>query len=139
MSLASGSGFFLQGIRNILRNEDSITILSEASNVKEVEKCLVEIKPDFLFLDNRAIKLTIKKLLNLISKKSPGVRVILFDNNGEGLHKPQSKNKANSSDIIYLNKEINSSKLIEIIKTQTTIFQLKRHHSRLTKMASSQK
>lgn len=67
MSLASGSGFFLQGIRNILRNEDSITILSEASNVKEVEKCLVEIKPDFLFLDNRAIKLTIKKLLNLIT------------------------------------------------------------------------
>lgn len=60
IALASGSGFFLEGIRNILRDENCITILSEASNVKEVERHLIETKPDFLFLDNRTIKINIK-------------------------------------------------------------------------------
>ena len=128
IALASASGFFIQGIRNILRGEDSVKIAYEASNAKEVEKCLVEIKPDCLFLDNRTIKISNKKLLNLITKEGPNIRVILFGNNVEEVSEPirqgsstalitgsgqvQLNDENKSSSIIYLTKETDSSQLI---------------------------
>lgn len=127
IDLASGSGFFLEGIRNVLREVDSVKIVYEASNAKEIEKCLVEMRPDCLFLDNRAINMSIRRLLSLITKKSPGIRVVLFGNNVKDIHellrqssgKAQSNDENKSSNIICLTKETNSSQLIELIRNSS--------------------
>lgn len=108
MVLASNSSLFLDGMGRIIENEGNIKIAAQASNPKEVEKCLVEIKPGFLFIDNTTLDLNIDKLLNIIKKKSPGTRIILFDD--------QNEVRSNSPNITYITKKINSSDLINTIK-----------------------
>jgi DNA-binding NarL/FixJ family response regulator len=106
--LASGSKLFLDGIGRIIRNESNIEIVVEASDHKEVEKCFREIKPKFLFIDNTTLDLDIGKLSNLINRKSPDTRLILFDN--------YRGDKPIFSNVIYINKGINSEELINTIK-----------------------
>ena len=108
MVLASNSSLFLDGMGRIIENEGNIKVAALASNPKEIEKCLTEIKPGFLFLDNTTLDFDIDKLLNIIKKKSPGTRVILFSDQGQD--RPTSPN------ITYITKKINSTDLISIIK-----------------------
>lgn len=106
MVLASGSGFFSEGIREILADRSNIKIVAEASDPKEVEKCLDKIKPEFLFLDNITLNLNIDKLLNIIWEKSPNTKVLLLGN--------QTERKLASRNVIYVTEETDSSKLIHI-------------------------
>ncbi len=108
--LASSSKLFMEGIRRILAGESDIKIAAEVSNHKDIEKQVFEIKPRFLFIDNRILKLDVQKLLNLITKKSPHTKVILLDNH--------SDNEINSPNLICVTKESNSSELINIIKNK---------------------
>ncbi len=109
--LASDSRFFLGGIRKILESTGDIQILAEASELSEVEKCLVELKPEFLFLDNRLLKLDITKILSLIVQKRLCLKLILLDDKEHAL--------PSSAGVIKITKETDSSKLIEIIKGKT--------------------
>jgi DNA-binding NarL/FixJ family response regulator len=130
--LASSSKLFLEGIQKILEDEGSIKIVAKISNPEEVEKCLCEIKPKFLFLDNRTLNLDIHKLSNLITKKSPDTKVILFSD--------YIKNGFTFPNAIYVTKEVSSLELIDIIKgldkgvvtKETTGVESARHE--LTKM-----
>lgn len=109
MVLVSNSSLFIDGMSRIIDNEGNIKIAAQASDSKEVEKCLAQIKPSFLFLDNTALDLDINRLLSIIKKKSPNTRIILFgDQNQDG---PISPN------ITYISKKINSADLISIIKS----------------------
>lgn len=110
--LASDSKFFIGGIRKILESAGDIQVLAEASECREIEKCLCETKPGFLFLDNRRLKLDIIKLLCLIDEKSLSSKVILLDDHEYRVHTPLN--------LIHITKGINSSKLIEIIRGKTT-------------------
>ncbi|MGE5444573.1 MAG: hypothetical protein ACM3SR_08220, partial [Ignavibacteriales bacterium] len=78
----------------------NIKIVAEASDPKEVEKCLDKIKPEFLFLDNITLNLNIDKLLNIIWEKSPNTKVLLLGN--------QTERKLASRNVIYVTEEINS-------------------------------
>ncbi len=111
MVLASGSGFFSEGICKILAGRSNIKIVAEASDPKEVEKCLDKIKPEFLFLDNTTLNLDIGNLLNAIKEKSPNTKVILFGN--------RTERKLASRNVIYVTEETNSSKLIHTIRRKT--------------------
>lgn len=106
--LASGSRFFLEGVANILKSEANVKILARASNGTEIINYINALKPDFLFLDNRTLKLNFHNLSNLIDIESPNTKVILFGY--------QDKNDKPSK-IIYLAKETDASKLMEILKT----------------------
>ncbi len=108
MVLASNSLLFIDGMSRIIENEGNINIAAQASDPKEVEKCIVEIKPGFLFLDNTTLDLNINRLLNIIKKRSPNTRVILFGD--------QDQDRPLSSNITYITKKINSTELINIIK-----------------------
>lgn len=108
MVLASNSLLFIDGMSRIIENEGNIKIAAQASDPKEVEKCIVEIKPGFLFLDNTTLDLNINRLLNIIKKRSPNTRVILFGD--------QDQDRPLSSNITYITKKINSTELINIIK-----------------------
>lgn len=108
MVLASNSTLFLDGMGRIIENEGNINIAAQALDPTEVEKCILEIKPGFLFLDNTTLDLNIKKLLNIIKKKSPDTRIILFGD--------QSQDKLTSPNVTYIPKNINSTDLIHIIK-----------------------
>ena len=96
-----------------------MNIVYESSSSKGVGKCLVKLRPDFLLLD-RTIKISFIKLLNLITKKCPNTRVILFSSDENWRQVPQSKSRVNSSNIISLAKETHSSELIEIIKNSNS-------------------
>lgn len=108
MVLASNSLLFMDGMSRIIGNEGNIKIAAQASDPKEVEKCIVEIKPGFLFLDNTTLDLNVNRLLNIIKKRSPNTRVILFGD--------QDQDRPVSSNITYITKKINSTELINIIK-----------------------
>lgn len=106
--LASNSKLFLDGMARILEYEGNIKIASQASDLKEVEKCLAEMKPRFIFLDNTTLDLDTDHLLNIIKKKNPETRIILFGN--------QEQVTTTSPNLTYITKNINSSDLINIIK-----------------------
>jgi DNA-binding NarL/FixJ family response regulator len=107
--LASSSRYFLEGISNVIRAKSAdIEVITETFKQK-IEKHLAQIKPRFLFLDNRMLNHDIKHLFGLISKKSPNTQVILFKNKNKRV-------KLDSPKVIYITKKTNSSELIKIIK-----------------------
>ncbi len=110
--LASSSKLFLEGLRRILESENDIHIAAEVSNPKDIERYVTEIKPGFLFIDNRILNLDVEKLLNLMTKKCLYCKVILLDNQPEAYLK--------FPNVIHVNKESNSSELINIIKSQNS-------------------
>ena len=107
--LVSESRLLLEGVYRVLRYEINIKIVAETSRSKEIEKYLIIIKPDILFIDSRTVKPNIHCLLNLIDEKSPHTKVILYDNDTE--------NEFNSPNVINIPEENSPSELIHIIKT----------------------
>lgn len=107
--LASGSKLFLEGLQRVLENSGDMKIVAHASSPEEVERCLTNVKPKVLLLDNRALELSVQKLSNLIAKGSPDTKVILFGDHFEG--------ESAIHNAIYVNKDTDSSELIHIIKS----------------------
>jgi DNA-binding NarL/FixJ family response regulator len=116
VALWSGSGLFIERIRNILSEVVWARIVYESSNAKAIEKCLVQLRPDCLLLDSGTINISFIKLLNLITEKSPDTRVIIFSSDENWRRISQFQSKVNSSNIICLAKETGSSEVIQIIK-----------------------
>jgi DNA-binding NarL/FixJ family response regulator len=110
--LASSSRLFLEGIRRILEGENHIQIAAEVSNPKDIEKYVTEIKPGFIFIDNRILNLDIEKIVTMMTKKCPDSKVILLDN--------QTELEPKFSNVIHVTKESNSSELINIIKSKSS-------------------
>ena len=106
--IASSSNLFLEGIRRILQGERDIRTVAEASNPKDIEKHVTDLRPTLLFVDNRMLNLDIYDLLKLIERKSPNTRVILLGEQGE--------EQVDSPNITYITKETGSSELISIIR-----------------------
>ncbi|HWP93356.1 MAG TPA: response regulator transcription factor [Thermodesulfobacteriota bacterium] len=108
IALASRSQFFLQGIKRILQDEGDIKIVAEVIDSKEVKKCIKEIKPDFIFIDNRTPEFSIQDQLNSLINKNCTTRFILFDTyRGE---------KHFSRNIVYISREAGSKELIESVR-----------------------
>src|ERR1700739_451712 len=80
MVLASGSSLFLEGIRKILQDMGNIRVVAEALDCEEIEKYIAEIKPEFLFIDNKTLKVDTHSLSSLIIKRSPDTKIIIFGN-----------------------------------------------------------
>lgn len=111
MVLASTSKFFIEGMQKILKDERDIETTGVASSLEGIKELLDEIKPDFLFLDNRTIKLDINHILNLIINYDLNTKLILFLNH--------IKFELPSPNVIYITKETDSRELIEIIKRKS--------------------
>jgi DNA-binding NarL/FixJ family response regulator len=107
--LASDSNFFIEGMRKILQSTGEISILAQASEYREIEKYLARIKPQFLFVDNRMLKLDITKLLLLKNGRSHAKKVIVLDDDKE-------ERTYTALNLVYITKETNSSELIKIIR-----------------------
>jgi len=99
--LASPSKFFLEGINRVLRNEKGIIIVWLAHDQEEIEKNLERIKPDILFIDNRALKFDVPRILPLINS---GTKLILLGD--------RSTAELGLPNIIYLTRHTSSSELI---------------------------
>ena len=108
MIFVSRSKFFLEGMSRVLeQNSNGIKIITKSSG-RGIKSLLSEVKPEFLFLDNRSFQHDIIKLTDLIFKEAPHTKVIMF--------RSQTKHKTSSPNIIYINKRTTSSELISIIK-----------------------
>ena len=114
MILASDSNFFMGGMRKILQSTGEIRILAEASEYAEIGKSLARIKPEFLFVDNRMLKLDITKLLFLKNERSPSTKIIVLDD--------QEVRACTALNLVYITKETNSSKLMKIIRDRKGTF-----------------
>jgi DNA-binding NarL/FixJ family response regulator len=108
LALVSNSQFFLDGIKKILGNEEDIKVVAEASDLAEIKECIKELRPDFLFIDNRTLEPNIHNHLSLLNDKNCFTKVILFD--------IYHRNKPTFPNIIYISKEINSGRLIGIMR-----------------------
>jgi RNA polymerase sigma factor (sigma-70 family) len=107
--LVSRSNLFLEGVYKLLESQSDIKIATETLNPREIKKYLTEIKPEFLFLDNRAIKLNIHRLSDSIAESNPDTKVILFGNHTE--------NETNSPNVIFISDRTSSSELIQTLKS----------------------
>ena len=107
--LVSRSKLFLEGAYKLLEHENNINIITEALNSREIKEYITKISPEFIFLDNRSLKLNVHKLLNLIAQRSPNTKIILFSNH--------IGNEPNSPDVIHISEKTSSSELIQTIKT----------------------
>jgi chemotaxis response regulator CheB len=108
MVLASKSRFLVEGIQRSLLDRCGLRIVGEAFTRQELKRYITQLKPDFLFLDNRAFGLNLHSLLGLITGKSPSTKVILL--NGQNRESPDYSN------LICIGKEAGTSELIRIIK-----------------------
>jgi DNA-binding NarL/FixJ family response regulator len=106
--LASNSKLFLEGIGSILEEDNDIKVAAKVSNYDELVTHVTEIRPKFLFLDNRTLDVDINEILSLVDNKVIDTKVILL-----GI---ENEKKVNLPNVIYLNKETNSSELIHAIK-----------------------
>lgn len=106
--LASNSKLFLEGIGSILEEDNDIKVAAKVSNYDELATHVAEIKPKFLFLDNRTLDVDIDEILSLVDKEVIDTKVILLGIDNE--------KRVNFPNVIYLNKETNISELIHAIK-----------------------
>lgn len=105
--LASSSKLFLQGIHKILESDAGIVILASASSYEELKTCLIQLKPEFLFIDNTTLEINVHNILNLISK-STGTKIILFRN--------QIENEVRLPDVLFVTEKTSTFDLIQILK-----------------------
>ena len=111
MIFVSRSKFFLEGMgRALEKKSNDLKVLTRTSS-RGIKSLLSEIKPEFLFLDNRSFQQDIIKLTDLIFKEAPHTKVIMFSGQ-------QTKYKISSPHVIYINKRTTSSELISIIKRE---------------------
>lgn len=110
--LASSSNLFIEGIRKILTGEKEIEVVAETSSPKEIEKFVIELKPHFLFIDNRMLNLDVQELLVHVGKKSPDTYFIVLDNHSK--YQPE----LDLPNVTYITREMDSSELIGIIKRE---------------------
>ncbi len=111
--LASGSRLLMEGMRKIIESGTNLEVVAEVFNSREVKRSLDKMKPEFLFLDNRTPNLDINKLLDFMNKKGLETKVILFGD--------EPSQSFSLSNVIYINKETDSSELIKIIKSTNNI------------------
>jgi hypothetical protein len=110
--LASDSQFFLYGIYNIIKSRsDNIKVTTEVSK-QNIKRCLIEVKPQFLLLDNRLFRLNVHNLLSFILKNCPGTKVILLS--------CCTQYESNLPNTIYINRDTNSSEVLGIINRETS-------------------
>jgi hypothetical protein len=109
IALASGSKFFLKGMKCIIECKvENVKIITLSSN-QEIKKRLPRIKPEVLFFDNTTLKFDTEELLNLINDESPNTKLILFNDVAE--------NKVSFPNAIFINKKTDSSKLSHLIRS----------------------
>jgi DNA-binding NarL/FixJ family response regulator len=111
VALFSDSRLILDGVRKILEFEKEITIVAEGSGVRELNKCIREHCPDFVFIDNRESLYDIQRIMRSGGIRNSGARVIQFTEGeaaGPGL-----------VNLIEVNQETTSTELVAIIKTGT--------------------
>ncbi|HEX3036332.1 MAG TPA: response regulator transcription factor [Thermodesulfobacteriota bacterium] len=106
--LASCSKLFLEGVHKILENDSDIKIVDKVSSYKELKACLGQIKPEFLFFDNRTLEVSIHELCKLIGKKSANTKVVLFRN--------QVENEIKFSNVQFVTEKTTSFDLMRFIK-----------------------
>jgi DNA-binding NarL/FixJ family response regulator len=112
MVLASTSKVFIEGMKKILDRAEDVEVVAEASSFEEIKKCLDKIKPEFLFLDNRTIKVELNNLINSLANQNLYTTMILFNDDNELA--PLLPN------IVFITKETDSEELIETIKTNNS-------------------
>jgi two-component system response regulator DegU len=106
--LASSSKLFLEGVKRILDSQKELQIVVEISGLQDVEKKVIETRPEFVFIDDRTADPDIEKRLKLIIGKCAHTRIILMGNRIAphfGLNR-----------IIRVSTETGSAGLISIIK-----------------------
>lgn len=106
--LASNSKLFLEGMGSILEEDDDIRVAAKVSSYEELVIHVTEIKPKFLFLDNRTLEIDIHKILSLVDEEVIDIKVILLGKENE--------ERMSFPNVIYLNRETSSSELIHAIK-----------------------
>lgn len=111
MVLASTSKVFIEGMKRILDKEDDVEVVAEASTFEEIEECLDRIKPEFLFLDNRTIKLELNKLINSLVNQNLYTTMILFND--------YAKFAPILPNVLFITKETDSRELLEIVKRKS--------------------
>ena len=111
VALLSNSRLILEGVRKILEFDKEITIVAEGSGVRELNRCLREHSPDFIFIDNREFLYDIQRIMRSGGIRNSGARVIQFTE-GEA-------SGAGPGNLIEVNQETTSTELVAIIKTGT--------------------
>ena len=106
--LASNSRLFTEGIKRILDHDELIVIVAETSKHTELNKLLKKHKPGYLFIDNRSLDCDIDKILCSKVLQTSQSKVIVFGEDNADRNK--------SSNLIYVNQDTDSSKLIDILK-----------------------
>jgi len=106
--LASNSRLFTEGIKRILDHDELIEIVAETSKHTELNKLLKKHKPEYLFIDNRSLDCDIDKILCSKVLQTSQSKVIVFGKDNADRNK--------SSNLIYVNQDTDSSKLIDILK-----------------------
>jgi hypothetical protein len=108
--LASPSQFFSNGISNIIKSRTDYIKVTTGVSKHNIKRRLMETKPQFLLLDSRSCRLNLDNLLSFIAERSLNTKVILLSCCAEY--------ESNSSNVIYINRETNSSELIGIINRE---------------------
>lgn len=106
--LVSGSKLFLDGLRKIIEFEAEIDVAAEIPGGKDIVKCIGEIAPDFIFIDNREYEYDLEKIARSREFKAGRTRIISFT---------QAETGGPENDrIIKVNFETTTSELMNIIK-----------------------
>ena len=109
LGLVSNSGFLLEGLRRILKDQSDIEIIFESTGLDVAVECIRNTVADILFIDNRIISKGNHRLLSRVNRISPLTKIIMFD--------VKDGQESDSLNVIHINKETDSSELIRIFKS----------------------
>lgn len=109
--LASSSQFFSNGISNIIKSRTDYIKVTTGVSKHNIKRRLMETKPQFLLLDNRSFRFDVHNLLSFIAEKSLNTKVILLSGYAE--------HEYTLANVMYLNRESNSSEVISIINLES--------------------
>ena len=112
--LASGSKFFLKGMRSIIQCKANNVKIKTLSSSQGLKKHLSKIKPEVLFFDNTTLEADVVKLSNLINNESPNTKIILFSDVSE------NKTEVSFPNVIFINKRTDSSGLTHLIQSNSS-------------------
>lgn len=109
--LVSESKLLLEGTKMNLECESNIEKVYVVTNYNEIIKNVNEIKPDFIFIDNRIPRFDITKLCKSINHNSPKIKIIILND-----HKEDMLDLPNT---LCLAKHRSTKDLIKIIKGES--------------------
>ena len=115
--IADDQTLFREGIKDLLEDENGITVVGEAANGPEVVAMAKKLKPDVILMDIKLPQMDGVSATRIIRKECPDTNVLILSSYEDEAHVTEAIQAGANG---YLSKMLPASELVHALKTFTT-------------------